>query len=1231
MTPATPSTRLVSNLDSQQPCILPNRDDWDRLFQPMFDEYFNPLTIAVSPVQKAAAPRSEVLADSPMSIYINQDASSTNNVFLIKLKWIYKIKTDESGKVLKNKARLVTQGSRQEEGINFEESFALVSRIETIRIFIANVAHKNMNIYQMDVKTAFLNGELKEEDTRRSTSGSAQFLSDKLVSWSSKKQKSTTISSTEADIFPYLDVSLALLPLHPTSASLLLSLLDFHLSFLNLEEKQRKEERAAKSQNWKLPVCYDDDDDEERSDSLDDNIISGLPPSSAITPDEPVLSTEEPDNSLSMGDEHLDTISTTKLDEFIKSGVEDLISIPSESEGTPEHVCNVPSHDNSPPLDVSKDQIEDFSESNEEFSSTDDDSFSFDKIDYVEASHPNSELVSLEVMEIVTPKVGGIIASNDNPILFYDPIISGTPPNLTSSGESDFYLEVDAFLAVEHEPTSSQFLKSYLDPEGDMLLFKAFLSDDHSFDFKTKSSFTSLDSLLEETNNFNNSLTEFTTFLKVLFDAECESDSSDDQSCFDEDVLEKIISKPLCEEEIIPMKSLRTHDSSLSISSKIDSLLDEFAGELTLLKSISPGIDETGCDFEEDIRLIEKLLYDNSSPHPLKELVSANSDAASESFSPSPILVKDSDSLMEEIDLFCTQDYPMPPGIEDKDYDSERDILIPKDLPSNNSLSFVEKESFHFDIPPFSRPPAKPPDGDTRILNIKMMGDIYDQKPFMHKLIITLSLHQQKSPDLYLIGVELEFEGIPEHMCDVPSHDNSPPLDVSKDQFEDFSESNDDFSSIDDDSFSFDKIHYVEASPPDSELVSSEIEASNDNPTPFYDPIISGTPLTLTPSEESDFFLEVDAFLAVEDEHTSSQFAQSYLDPEGDILLLEAFLNDDHSFDFKTESSSTSLNSLLEETNTFDNSLPESDTLSFDMEEISSGSTTTRTDISLLEYEASYNDQSGSDEDVLEKIISKPLFEKEIIPMKIDQHPDNAESDLMDSLRTHDSSLMISSKIDSLLDEFAGELAFLKSIPLGIDETDCDFEEDIRLIEKFYPMPPSIEDNDYDSERDILILKDLPSNNTLLFAEKKSFHFDIPPFSRPPTKPPDELIPSFNFILRAFASLGHDLERAAKAQNWKLPVCYDDDDDEERSDSLDDNIIYGLPLFYEVTPNEPVLSTKEPDNSKYGDEHLDTILETKSDEVIKSSVENLIPILTLPLTLFHKLHPALSELASLKV
>ena len=80
---------------------------------------------------------------------------------IIALKWIFKVKLDEHGDVLKNKARLVAKGYRQEEGIDFEESFAPVARIEAIRIFLANAASKNMLVYQMDVKTAFLNGNLK--------------------------------------------------------------------------------------------------------------------------------------------------------------------------------------------------------------------------------------------------------------------------------------------------------------------------------------------------------------------------------------------------------------------------------------------------------------------------------------------------------------------------------------------------------------------------------------------------------------------------------------------------------------------------------------------------------------------------------------------------------------------------------------------------------------------------------------------------------------------------------------------------------------------------------------------------------------------------------------------------------------------------------------------------------------------------------------------------------------
>ncbi|GKD16654.1 retrovirus-related pol polyprotein from transposon TNT 1-94, partial [Tanacetum coccineum] len=282
-----PLSGLILNLIPQQPCNPPNRDDWNRLFQRMHKEYFNPPTISNSPVPVAIAPRAVDIADSPMSTSIDQDALSTSipstqeqehsliisqgvkespktphfhdgllyeslhedstsqgsssnmqpshtlleiigrwtkdhiienvigdpsrsvstrkqpktdamwcyfdafqtsielknfkqamtepswinamqeeihkferlqvwelvpcldKVMLIKLKWIYKVKTDEFGGVLKNKARLVAHGFRQEEGINFEESFAPIARIEATRIFVAKAANKNMTIFQI--------------------------------------------------------------------------------------------------------------------------------------------------------------------------------------------------------------------------------------------------------------------------------------------------------------------------------------------------------------------------------------------------------------------------------------------------------------------------------------------------------------------------------------------------------------------------------------------------------------------------------------------------------------------------------------------------------------------------------------------------------------------------------------------------------------------------------------------------------------------------------------------------------------------------------------------------------------------------------------------------------------------------------------------------------------------------------------------------------------------------
>nr|GEX72155.1 hypothetical protein [Tanacetum cinerariifolium] len=260
---------------------------------------------------------------------------------------------------------------------------------------------------------------------------------------------------------------------------------------LTKKRSNLKKRKWLKLRTGSFPFCYDDDDDEEGYNSLNDNIISELPSYSAITPTEPI-------DSLSMGDEHLDTILATESDEFIKSCVENLVPNASESEG--ENECDVPAG--------------------------------------------------------------------------------------------------------------------------------------------------------------------FTTFSNDLFDVDYDSDCSDDQSLSVEDVREKIYSNPLFDEEIIPMEidqhslnaepalieSLPNHDSSVIISSKIDSLFDEFAGELTLLKSFPPGIDETDCHPEKEIRLTKRLLYDNSSPQ----------------------------------------------------------------LPNNYSLSLPATESYHFDIPSPYRPPAKPPDGTSQ-------------------------------------------------------------------------------------------------------------------------------------------------------------------------------------------------------------------------------------------------------------------------------------------------------------------------------------------------------------------------------------------------------------------------------------------------------------------------------------------------------------------------------------
>ncbi|GJT18511.1 hypothetical protein Tco_0877217 [Tanacetum coccineum] len=304
------------------------------------------------------------------------------------------------------------------------------------------------------------------------------------------------------------------------------------------EEKRIAKEQAAKTRYWKIPIYYDDDDDEESSIPLRDIIISGLPPCVAITP---VLSTEEPIDSLIMEDEHLDTIPATELDEVIKSNVEDLVPILSESEGIPDKMCDVPFHDNSSPLDISKDQFEDFSDSNDDSTSIDDNSFSIDDIEYVEASPPDSELVSLEVVEIVIPEVGGI--DTDILLTIKDDILREKLLNVN--------LLIAKIEALKDNPTLSS-------------------------DFVTKSSSTSLNFFLEETNTFDNSLPESETFCFNLEEISSGSptsysdlslpdyeaffrDSEPDSGDFTMDVAEVIFDNPTREPRVHVPNVLPTH------------------------------------------------------------------------------------------------------------------------------------------------------------------------------------------------------------------------------------------------------------------------------------------------------------------------------------------------------------------------------------------------------------------------------------------------------------------------------------------------------------------------------------------------------------------------------------------------------------------------------------------------------------------------------------------------
>ncbi|GJT77975.1 hypothetical protein Tco_1044700 [Tanacetum coccineum] len=333
-----------------------------------------------------------------------------------------------------------------------------------------------------------------------------------------------------------------------------------------------------------------------------------------------------------------------------------------------------------------------------------------------------------------SPKTDSLIMEDEHlstiPETELDEFIKSSVENLVPTpSESE-----DASDGVCDLPICDDFPKSHL-----VRFFNPLFDIDEDFTSSDESFFE------EDVPNEN-----FKIFSNPLFDLDEEITSTKvDQ--IDDEVLENTnsippgIKYPGFNAESNLLESLLHQDTSINDSQKIDSLLDEFAGELTLLKSIPSGIDDDNLDSEGEIHPFERLLYDNSSLCPLEDSNSDVSDAITESFSPSPIPVEDSDSLMEEIDLFLTPDDSMPPGIETDDYDSEGDILFFEELLTDDSLSLPEHESFHFESdydPSSPRPPAKPPDDDeiepdTGLLTTKVVGDISEHYVLIPRLLPT--------------------------------------------------------------------------------------------------------------------------------------------------------------------------------------------------------------------------------------------------------------------------------------------------------------------------------------------------------------------------------------------------------------------------------------------------------------------------------------------------------------
>ncbi|GJU25632.1 hypothetical protein Tco_1164253 [Tanacetum coccineum] len=529
-----------------------------------------------------------------------------------------------------------------------------------------------------------------------------------------KQLKTVVISALEGVIQPPQETSVEILQ---AKEDLMKSIQTFLKKFNHLQIIRKELAEYINSPSWNRPAFYDDDDDDEYTIQYRE-YLENL--SNAIAPD---LPTEEPDNSLSMGDEHLCTISETESDKLIKSSVENL----SQSQVSPREfsndTCDVPFCDNSPPLDILNNHFKIFFDFNNDCTSSDDDSF--EDIDYVEASPPDSELVSLEEVKdnILHEKLWNInlliacdlpLSDDFSPITIFEeksmtfsnPLFDSNDDSTSSDNESLSDEDVPVLEDIECKDSydsnldeSTLLVTPLFDSNKDECLA---LSDDIELLLHHDSSINVVSILegftdeppLEENYDLFDLESKENDWKKILYDAPIDDLITEDK-VLDPEIHEKKFSPTYIDPHYFNaesnlIESLLNRDILIDSSPKFDYLLEEFSGELAHIDPIPPGIEKADFDLEEEICLVENLLYDNSSPRPSEELNLEIADTIIESPSPSPIPVTDSDSLIEEIDLFLATNDSRPPGIEDDNYDSEGDICFLEELLNNDSLPFLK-------------------------------------------------------------------------------------------------------------------------------------------------------------------------------------------------------------------------------------------------------------------------------------------------------------------------------------------------------------------------------------------------------------------------------------------------------------------------------------------------------------------------------------------------------------